>query len=125
MGAAKLMATLPASWNLKVKKNKGKAEVWGTSDSGEAYCVRKCKDAEVSESDVRDIAHLDRERTTSREAVDYLLADGRKAKHENEVADFDAWVEAAGPVVRAGLGNPTLGYSPKYAANYDKVFKGD
>jgi hypothetical protein len=117
------MANLPESWNLTTRLNgAGKAEVWGKDDNGADYRVRTCDNDGLTEVDVAEIAAVDRERTTAKEFVGNLMADGAKRESDRDSAYFDDLTEAAGPVVHAGLEKKgsTLGYSRVYAQNFDR-----
>lgn len=121
------MAELPASWNLSVKKEKGKAEVWGKDDAGHDYRVRSCDTPVVTERDVNEIAATDRERTTAAAFVKGVVEDGERRRLSRENAFEDELIEAAGPVVHAGLERrgSSVGYSRTYSAAYNRVFGGE
>lgn len=122
------MAELPASWGLSAHKNdNGKAEIWGKDDAGHAYKVRTCDSGELSDRDVAEIAAVDRERTTAKEFVGNLLDSGRRDREYRESQFESDLVDAAGPVVHAGLERRglTTGYSRAYARNFDKVFRSE
>jgi hypothetical protein len=116
------MAELPASFGLTVKKNdKGKAEVWGKDDLGGDYRVRQCDAAEITDTDVAEIAAVDRERTTAKEFVGNLCEDGARLRGARESAFYDDLVEGALPIAYAGLDKrgSTTGYSRAYARRFD------
>ena len=119
------MAELPSSWGLRSKKRKdGKLDIIGKDDLGNDYRVRQTDGPAITERDVREIAAVDRERTTAKEFVTDLVRDGQARRETEERVFEDELMEAAGPVVRAGLGSErsTVGYSRRYAANYSKAF---
>jgi hypothetical protein len=121
------MAEIPASWGLSVKPGvTGKAEVWGKDDLGGDYRVRQCDAAEVTSTDISEIAAVDRERTTAKEFVSGLCENGARLRGARESAFYDDLVEGALPVAYAGLDKrgSTTGYSRSYARNYDRVFGG-
>lgn len=115
------MAELPKSWDLHTRLNDGKCEVWGKDDTGVDYRVRKCDGAGLTETDVAEIAAVDRETTTAKKFVGDLQAWGRHKQVTREAEYMDDLTEAAGPVVRAGMEREgsTVGYSSKYAKNFD------
>jgi hypothetical protein len=117
------MAELPASWGLRTKKNKkGTLDVIGKTDTGQDYRVRITDKPEITERDVAEIAAVDREKTTAKKFVGDLVQRGREKKQAEESAFENELMEAAGPVVRAGLGMEQSfvgGYSGKAAENFD------
>lgn len=122
------MAELPSSWGLTTRKNKqGKVEVFGKDDAGRGYKVRTCDSGELSDRDVSEIAAVDRERTTSKEFVGNLLDGGRRDREHREGQFYEDLVDAAGPVVHAGLERKglTTGYSRAYARNFDRAFRSE
>lgn len=76
--------------------------------------------AEASTDSRRDQKQRDIKALVSR-----MESNEKAAKAAQEQEFFDELVEAAGPVVHAGLerSGSTTGYSRRYAANFDKVFK--
>ena len=119
------MAELPKSWGLKAKKNaKGTLDIIGKDDLGNDYRVRTTDTPGITDTDVAEIAAVDRERTTAKEFVDGVMDWGKKRQEDREGAFYDDLVEAAGPVVHAGMERKgsTTGYSRKFAENWEKVF---
>jgi hypothetical protein len=99
--------------------------VWGKDDIGRDYRVRQCNGAGLTETDVQEIAEVDRERTTAKQFVDNLQGWGKANAKAREDAYMDDLTEAAGPIVRAGMEREgsTVGYSRRYAMNFDKWIK--
>lgn len=125
------MAELPSSWGLRTEKKDGKCVVIGKDDSGNDYRVRTCDSGGLTDRDVAEIAAVDRERYSSTEAaakhfISGLVADGQARQDARERAFQDDLEEAAGPVVHAGLerAGGRVGYSRRYAQNFDSVFGG-
>lgn len=119
------MSELPSSWGLSKRLNgAGHLELWGKDDTGREYKARECPTRELTDGDVRALRECDRESTTAAEYVEGVVRDGQKFRDAQERSFEDELVEAAGPVVRAGLERVTLGYSRRYARNYDRVFGG-
>lgn len=120
------MAELPASWNLTVKQDNGKAVVLGKDDLGNEYKVRTCDNSTVTERDVAEIAATDREHTTAAAFVKDVVEDGERRRISREAEFEDDLLEAAGPVVHAGLERrgSSVGYSRTYSDAYNRVFGG-
>jgi hypothetical protein len=120
------MSELPKSWGLETRKNsRGTLDVIGKDDTGHEYKVRTTDAPAITETDVAEIAAVDRERTTAKEFVDGVVKWGRQRRESRETDFYEDLCEAAGPVVHAGLEREgaTVGYSRKYAQNWEKVFK--
>ena len=114
------MAEFPSSWRLTTRKNKrGTLDVMGKDDIGRDYKVRETDHRGITEKDVAEIAAVDRERTTAAEFVGNLVADGKRDTEYRENQFHDDLTDAAGAVVHAGLEIKAVGYSKKYARNYD------
>ena len=120
------MAELPSSWNLTVKQEKGKAVVYGKDDTGNDYRVRTCDTPAVTERDIVEIASADRERTTAAAFVKGVVEDGERRRLSREDEFESELIEAAGPVVHAGLERrgSTVGYSRTYSEAYERIFGG-
>jgi hypothetical protein len=119
---------LPASWGLKTKKQKdGKLSVIGKDDAGNEYRARICDSGTVTPTDVAELAAADRERYANREDgarkfVDGLVAGGKARRTAEEQLFENELVEAAGPIVRAGLEREQSfvgGYHGEARRNYD------
>lgn len=85
------MAELPASWGLKKRKRPdGKLDIVGKDDTGKEYKVRTTEGPAVTESDIKEIASVDREQTTAREFVSSVIQQqkqrdsARESEIENE-----------------------------------------
>lgn len=100
---------LPSSWGLKTKKrDDGKLDIVGKDDLGGEYRVRTTDTAEITERDVQELKDADRESYSdrskgARELVSKIAAHGKKRQDESEASFTDELMEAAGPVVLAGL----------------------
>jgi hypothetical protein len=109
MGVDGIMPTLPESWNLKTKKrDDGKLDIIGKDDLGGEYKVRTTDAAEITERDVQELKDADRESYRdrdkgAREFCNKLVAHGKSRSDADEGAFVDDLMEAAGPVVHAGL----------------------
>jgi len=59
--------------------------------------------------------------------VDKMVANRERDKQSQEDAFYEDLVEAAGPVVHAGLERQgsTVGYSRRFAQMFDKAFRGE
>lgn len=82
---------------------------------------------EVAWREASDKGHpmYDAKRRDIKALVDKMKTGQDKIKADHEDRFGDDLIELAGPVVRAGLENTTLGYGRRYAANFDKVFGDD
>lgn len=118
------MAELPASFGLTAQKDTqtGKTVITGKRDDGSDYTVRTV-DA-VTPEVVADIAASDRERTNAREFVNRFMED--KAAHDRAYEEqmTNEFFEATEEIMRGAWRSEKIGYSRRYAQNYDQVFGG-
>ena len=118
---------IPASWHLeKRSRADGKLDIVGKDDNGQEYKVRTTDGPEVRERDIQEIAAVDRERTTAAAFVKGVVEDGERRRLSREDEFESELIEAAGPVVHAGLERrgSTVGYSRTYAEAYERIFGG-
>lgn len=127
------MAQLPENWKLKTKpRPDGKLDIVGKDDTGQEYKVRTTAAPEVTPADVSAIAETDRERTTAREYVSNLVAQGDKVKAEIQSREDGAWEDAAMEVVysarsRRGPGiqlSETTGASGAFRRGWEAAERG-
>lgn len=119
------MAELPSEFGLNSHKDEktGKTIITGENDRGESYEVRSV-DA-ITPSVIDDIAASDRTRTDAYAYVENLLHDQKEREKEFDRQMTDEFFEATEHVMRgAWHGTSTEGWTPKYGANYDRVFGG-
>lgn len=127
------MAELPSSFNLRTEKtDKGTVNVVGKDDAGRDYTVRRCDNAYLTDTDVSEIAAADRElyRDTKHAATttcNSLIASADAKKRAEETQFENELVEAAGPVVHAGLEKAGLtvglNFKGRAAQNFDNWIK--
>lgn len=120
------MAEVPASFGLKKKVINKHAYLIGKDDTGKDYVARRCSGSEVTETDIKELAANDRQQTTAKEATKRLVDWIQEPKKRQEQKFEEELMEAAGPVVRAGLGREgsVSRYSRAYRENFDRVFGG-
>ena len=127
------MAKLPESWGLKTsRRTDGRLDIVGKDDSGKEYVARRTNGSTVTDHDIHELAVADREQYANREAGAKQIVSGIVARQEKRNAARDAAFEGecfeaanellAQPGVLDGR-HSTFGYSQRYAANFDKVFR--
>lgn len=124
---------LPASWGLStVPRQDGKLDIVGKDDAGRDYRVRTTDTAEVTAKDVQELKEADRESYPNRETgvrtfCKNLVEYGKNKKAVLDSGLEDDLIEAAGPVVHAGLERKglTVGSTRSYRMGYERIFGGD
>jgi hypothetical protein len=110
------------------KREDGKLDILGKDDAGAEYRVRTTDTAAVTEKDVQELKDADRESYSdrskgAREFVNKIAAYGQQREQERESAFENELMEAAGPVVHAGLERKGAtvggGYSRRGQENYE------
>jgi hypothetical protein len=120
------MPDLPKSWNLETKpRPDGKLDIVGKDVTGAEYVARTTENPGITEEDVKILAAGNRETSTPDQFVEFYASSRRNYKREHERSQADAYDEAADRAVRAMMHTEktTLGYSRRYAANYDSAFE--
>ena len=119
------MAELPAGWGLKPKKRKdGKLDIVGKDVTGAEYVARTTETEGVTERDLEILRVGNREQSNAREFTEFYANERRTYKKNWETSIDSEYVEAAEQVTHAGLhlSESRVGYSRKYAQNFDRVF---
>jgi hypothetical protein len=94
------MPELPSSWGLRKKKRPdGKLDILGKTDSGEDYKVRTTSGPEVTDSDIKEIAAVDREQTTAREFVKSVIDNQQQIDKQREAEMDSEWTALAEDIV--------------------------
>jgi hypothetical protein len=118
------MAEIPAGFELtKRPRIDGRLDLVGVQDDGKEYVARTTEHGEVTEADVKALADGDRTRVDAYQFTGNFVQQIEQNKKEFEDQMLDDYMEPAERVAFAGFHRVSVGYSRKYSANYEKVFR--
>jgi len=117
------MAELPKGLKAK-KRGDGKLDIVGTNFKGEEYVARTTEQDGVTDFDLKilDIGNPDKRDADA--FVGFYRNERDRARKKWEHSQDDLYFEGAEKVVHAGfhMRESKIGYSRKYAQNFDKAF---
>jgi hypothetical protein len=106
------------------KRSDGKLDIVGKNVMGEEYVARTTEQDGITDFDLKILDLGSPEKRNADGLVGFFRDERENARKRWEHSQDDMWMEGAEQVVHAGLHlrESKVGYSRRYAQNWDKVF---